>query len=148
MHVHLPSYPPQSPYPTPPPPPAKKNCQIRIPCQFKENYPPLKKWILCQKNLPLPHLPPPAHSPRPHTPPPTPRPIFFLIWIICQLDLMYVFFYKLTKNLNIKKTSFFIFRAGRGCGGEWGLNIMYKCKRWHFYSSRNTNVPNYSEMRA
>ena len=43
-------------------------------------------------------------SPRLHTPPPTPRPIFCLIWIICQLDSELVnFFYKLTKNPNIKK---------------------------------------------
>ena len=27
-----------------------------------------------------------------------------------------------------------------GCGGA-GVNIMYKCFKWHFYSSRTTNVP-------
>ena len=59
-----------------------------------------------------------------------------------------VFFLQIDEESKYKKTSFFIFRAGRGCGGGWGVNIMYKCKRWHFYSSRNTNVPNYSEMRA
>ena len=28
------------------------------------------------------------------------------------------------------------------------MNIMYKCLKWHFYSSRTTNVPNYSEIHA
>ena len=32
--------------------------------------------------------------------------------------------------------------------GGGGVNIMYKCLKWHFYSSRNTNVPSYSEMHA
>ena len=33
-------------------------------------------------------------------------------------------------------------------GGEEGVNIMYTCLKWHFYSSRNTNVPSYSEIHA
>ena len=33
--------------------------------------------------------------------------------------------------------------GGGGCGGA-GVNIMYKCL--NFYSSRTTNVPNYSEI--
>ena len=33
-------------------------------------------------------------------------------------------------------------------GGGGGVNIMYKCLKWHFYSSRNTNVPSYSEIHA
>ena len=78
----------------PPPPPQKKKkkkknvffCQIRIPCQFIEQYPlphhppppPQKKnWILCQKKNHLPLAPPPsplAHTT--HTSPHSP-PIFF-----------------------------------------------------------------------
>ena len=43
--------------------------------------------------------------------------------------------------------------VGVGGGGLWGggggrVNIMYKCFKWHFYSSRNTNVPDYSDIRA
>ena len=37
--------------------------------------------------------------------------------------------------------------GGRGCGGA-GVDIMYKCLNWHFYSSMTTNVPNYSEIHA
>ena len=43
---------------------------------------------------------------------------------------------------------------GGGGGGGGGVvagvcvNILYKCLKWHFYSSRNTNVPNYSEIHA
>ena len=40
-----------------------------------------------------------------------------------------------------------LFLGGWGCGGR-GVNIMYKCLKWHFYSSRNSNVPNYSEILA
>ena len=29
-----------------------------------------------------------------------------------------------------------------------GVNIMYKCLKWPFCSSRTTNVPNYSEIHA
>ena len=32
--------------------------------------------------------------------------------------------------------------------GVGGVNIMYKCFKCHFYSSRNTNVQNYSEIHA
>ena len=52
-----------------------------------------------------------------------------------------------SKNKNI----FFFFGGGGGGGGgvvAWGVNIMYKCFKWHFYSSRNTNVPNCSEIHA
>ena len=31
-------------------------------------------------------------------------------------------------------------------GGGVGVNTMYKCLKWHY--SRNTNVPNYSEIHA
>ena len=37
--------------------------------------------------------------------------------------------------------------GGGDCGGA-GVNIMYKCLKWHFCSSRTTNVPNYSEIHA
>ena len=34
--------------------------------------------------------------------------------------------------------------GGGGVGGLWrggaGVSIMYKCLKWHFYSSRTTNV--------
>ena len=33
-------------------------------------------------------------------------------------------------------------------GGVGGVNIMYKCFKWHFYFSRNSDVPNYSEIHA
>ena len=64
------------------------------------------------------------------------------------------FFYKVSKNPNIQKS---ILGGGGwgggGGGGEVGaggrgVNIMYKCLKWHFYSSRNTNVPSYSEIHA
>ena len=35
-----------------------------------------------------------------------------------------------------------------GVVAEGAVNIMYNCFKWHFYSSRNTNVPNYSEIHA
>ena len=62
-------------------------------------------------------------------------------------------FYKLTKNPNLKKNYFFcfcfVFFGGRVMErGGGGVNIMYKCFKWHVYSSRNTNVPNYSEIHA
>ena len=37
--------------------------------------------------------------------------------------------------------------GGGGVGGA-GVNIMCKCLKRHFYSSRTTNVPNYSEIHA
>ena len=37
---------------------------------------------------------------------------------------------------------FFFFFFGGGDGGVVGVNIMYTCLKWHFYSSRNSNVPN------
>ena len=57
--------------------------------------------------------------------------------------MLVIVFYKLTKN------SFFFFGGGGGgvVAGR-GVNIMYNCLKWHFYSSRNTNVPNYSEIHA
>ena len=54
------------------------------------------------------------------------------------------FFYKLTNNPNL----FFFLGGGGGGGvvvGGGGVNIMSK---WHFCSSRNTNVPDYSEILA
>ena len=40
--------------------------------------------------------------------------------------------------------------GGRGVvAGEGGVvNIMYKCFKLHSYPSRNTNVPNFSEIHA
>ena len=50
------------------------------------------------------------------------------------------FFYKLTNDPNIKKNLFF--RRGGGGGVVAGrVNIIDKCLKWHFYSSRTTNVP-------
>ena len=66
---------------------------------------------------------------------------------------------KLTKNPNLKKLYlFFFFFLGGGGGGVvavWGgggggggseRNV--QMFQMHFYSSRNTNVPNYSEIHA
>ena len=136
------------PLPSPPPP---KNVRLGLLVNLQKNTlppppPPAKNWILCQKiHLPLP--PPPPHSPRPHTPPPHPAQ-FFLIWIICLS--VSVFFYKLTKNPNLKRSSFFsfLFFSFFFAGVGWGVNIMYRCLKWHFYSSKNTNVPSYSEIHA
>ena len=89
----------------------KKNCQIRILCQFIEKYPALKNGYFVKKN----HLPPLPHSPRPHTPPPTPRLIFLLIWIICQFDFVSVIFLQIDKESN-----FFFFLGGGGGGGGGG----------------------------
>ena len=37
----------------------------------------------------------------------------------------------------------------RGFGVVAGcVNKMYTCLKWHFYSSRNTNVPYYFEIHA
>ena len=122
----------------------KKNCQIRILCQFIEKYPALKNGYFVKKN----HLPPLPHSPRPHTPPPTPRLIFLLIWIICQFDFVSVIFLQIDKESNF---FFFLGGGGGGAGGVCGgvcVNIMNICLKWHFCSSRNTNVPNYSEIHA
>ena len=104
----------------PPPPPTKKKCQIRIPCQFMEKYPPpppQKEWILCKKkSLTRPHRPTrPDHTHLLHI-----RPIFVLMWIICQRDSVLVyFFYKVTKGQNLKKMFFFFWGGGGegGCGG-------------------------------
>ena len=112
MHVNLPSL----PSPTPPPPPPQK-CQIRILCQFVKKIrppPPEKKLDSLSKNLPTTN---PPTTQTTHTSP-TPRPIIFLIWIICQLDSVLVyFFYKLTKNPNLKKSFFSTFFFGGGGGG-------------------------------
>ena len=43
---------------------------------------------------------------------------------------------------------FFFGGEGGGGEGEGEVNIMSKCFKWHFYSSRNTNVPNYSKIHA
>ena len=58
------------------------------------------------------------------------------------------FFYKLTKNPNLNFFFFFFLGGGGGEVAEGRVNIMYKCFKWHFYSSRNTNVPDYSEIHA
>ena len=54
-------------------------------------------------------------------------------------------FSQVTKNPNL---IFFFFWGGGGGGGGGGVNIMYSCLKWHLYSSKNTNVPNYSEIHA
>ena len=54
--------------------------------------------------------------------------------------MLVIFFLKLTNNPNI------ICVCVCGGGGGGGVNVMYKCFKWHFYSSRNTNVPDYSEI--
>ena len=42
-----------------------------------------------------------------------------------------------------------LFLGGGGVvAGGGGVNTMYKWLKWHFYSSRNTNVPNYSDIHA
>ena len=72
-------------------------------------------WILCQKKNHLP-LPPTATPQDPSTLPPPPSAQFFSdIWILCQLDSVLVIFLQID---NFK---------------------------WHFFSSRRTTVPNYSE---
>ena len=71
---------------------------------------------------------------------------------------MLVNFLQTDKESKYKKKFFFFFffflgggggggGGGYGCGGA-GVNIMHKCLKWHFYSSRTTNVPNYSEIHA
>ena len=56
---------------------------------------------------------------------------------------------KESKYKNIKKLFFRggVGVGGGGCGGA-GVNIKYNRLKWHFYSSRTTNVPNYSEIHA
>ena len=48
----------------------------------------------------------------------------------------------------LHQIEFFLGGGGGGGGGLWqgAVNIIYKCLKWHFYSSRNTNVPSYSEI--
>ena len=59
----------------------------------------------------------------------------------------------MTNGQNLKKKKYFLLEGGGGGGGGrvmaggW-VNIMYKRLKWHFYSSRNTNVPSYSEIHA
>ena len=72
-----------------------------------------------------------------------------------------VFFYKLTRNPNLTKISFFFFffffggggwgergeEAGKG-RGEGNCMSMNKCLKRQFYSSRRTPVQNYFEFLA
>ena len=118
VHIRALTPPTPSLYLIPPPPPNKKKCQIRILCQFIEKYPPLKKWILCQKNFTY-HTPPPSRPDHTHLPHNTP-PIFFLIWIICQLDSVLVIFWQIDEESKLKKKSFFFFLGGGGGGGGGG----------------------------
>ena len=69
---------------------------------------------------------------------PSSRLILIQIWILCQLGpvLVMIFLQIRIKNPNLKKIIF------------TGLNIMNRCFKWHFYSSRRTIVPNYSEIHA
>ena len=62
---------------------------------------------------------------------------------------MLVNFLQIDKESKYKKKIFFFMGGGGGggCGGA-GVDIMYKCLKWHFYSSRTTHVPNYSEIHA
>ena len=51
------------------------------------------------------------------------------------------------------QSKFFFYFSGGGGGGGWGcgwkgVNIMYKSFKWHFYTSKNKNVPNCSEIHA
>ena len=50
--------------------------------------------------------------------------------------------------LTYSSISIFLLWGGGAVVAEGGVNIMYKCFKWHFYSSRNTNVPNYSKIHA
>ena len=60
---------------------------------------------------------------------------------------MLVYFLQIDKESK-SKNNFFFFFGGGGGGLAGGVNIMYKCLKWHYYSSRNTNVPSYSEIHA
>ena len=57
---------------------------------------------------------------------------------------MLVIFLQIDKESKSKKV---FFGGGVVVAGR-GVYIMYKCLKWHFYSSSNTNVPNYSEIHA
>ena len=68
---------------------------------------------------------------------------------------MLVYFLEIDKESKSKKKKFFFFfffLGGGGGGGVvaggGGVNIMYKCLKWHFCSSRNTSVPCFSEIHA
>ena len=59
---------------------------------------------------------------------------------------MLVIFFSIDIESKYKKNLYYR-GGGGGCGGAV-VNIMYKCLKWHFYSSRTTNVLNYSEIHA
>ena len=57
---------------------------------------------------------------------------------------MLVIFLQIDKESKSKKIFFFYWGGGGGGGGGGRgrggrVNIIYKCFKWHFYSSRNTN---------
>ena len=56
------------------------------------------------------------------------------------------FFDKLTKKYPNLKKCWWAGGGGRGGGGGGGL--VNKCFKWHFFSSKRTIVPNYSEIHA
>ena len=115
--------------------------------------PPIKKFLYHYITPPPPHTH--THSPRPHTsPPPHPAHFFSDLDYLPTWFSVSEFYYKLTKNPNLKKNFFFFFFFFFFCGGGGGVvagggvNIMYNCFKWHFCSSWNSNVPNYSEIHA
>ena len=70
---------------------------------------------------------------------------------------MLVNFLRTDKESKYRKKLFFRGGGGGKGGGEeggggvvagGGMDIMYKCLKWHFYSSRNTTVPNCSKIHA
>ena len=64
-----------------------------------------------------------------------------------MLSITSIFMLPLLHQIEIEV--FFLGRGGGGGGGvAGGSDTMYKCLKWHFYSSRNTNVPSYSEIDA
>ena len=128
MYVHLLPPPQSHPFtqPPPPPPPQKKKkkkkkkvfCQIRILCQFIEKYLPLKKMdSLSNKFTYHQPIPPPPPTRPDHTHLHLHPPIYFLIWIICQLDSVPVNFLQTDKK---SKYKIIYFLAGVG-GWGWGV---------------------------
>ena len=138
MHRHLPS--PFTPARAPPPPPhthtqkkkKKKRFffQIRISCQFIEKHPPQKKMDSLSKKNHLP-LPPPPLAQTTHTSPP-PHPFFSDLDYLPTWFSVREFFYKLTKNPNLKQS--FFGGGGEGCC-SWGSehNVqMFQMALLHF----------------
>ena len=111
MYVHLPPLP--HPFTQHPHHPPKKIGQIRILCQFIEKYLPLKKMGSLSNKFTKPPAPPPLPPLAQTTHLPHPAHFFFSFGLFASVS---EFFYKLTKNPNIKKIFFF---SGGGGGGAW-----------------------------